>query len=136
MNPNIPTLDELWGRLVTDDILIIPPHDQSVHWSGAHILMLAVLHDAVKRYQEGYRLERIKGRNRTRAKNQGEEAALWFADTDDDLLYSFENICDMLHLDAGGIRRGLKAWATQTEIPPRRRQRRYSKRQGTIAQAA
>ena len=25
MNPNIPTLNELWTRLITDDILIIPP---------------------------------------------------------------------------------------------------------------
>ena len=130
-----PTLEELWGKLFTVDILA--GHDAAPHvsWTGEQVLMLAVLHDAVKRYQEGAALLTFRGRYRTQAQNQAIEAADWFASEDDHYLYAFERICDTLHLDAGGIRRGLKVWTAQGLPPPRKRQR-YSKRQGTLQHAA
>ena len=129
---HLPTLNELWGKLFTVDILATALPEPHVSWTGEQILMLAVLHDAVKRYQEGAYLLTFHGRYRSQAQNQALEAADWFASEDDQYLYAFQRICDTLHLDAGGIRRGLKVWTAKGLPPPRKRQR-YSKRQGTLS---
>jgi hypothetical protein len=95
--------------------------DSAVTWSGERKLLLAVLQDAVAtffRYQHD---------PTTRGKRLFREIHEWFWSTDRQWLYSFESICDNLHLDANYIRRGLKHYydpvAFSSTPPPVQRRR-------------
>ncbi len=65
-------------------------------------LMLAVLQDAVEMYLKNKGI--ASSRRANRICREEEE---WFQSTDATWLYSFENICCVLDLDAEGIRKAL-----------------------------
>ena len=64
-------------------------------------LMLAILEDAVRSYQENL-LSQQK-----RAKKLFADAAEWIAETGSAWIFSFESVCDALDLNPAYVRRGL-----------------------------
>ncbi len=64
--------------------------------------MLAVLQDAVETYRSS---REPRGR---RERTLREETAAWFASHDRSWPFAFERLCDVLGLDAGWIRAGLR----------------------------
>ena len=103
--------DERLGGLFQPDTLLPSQFFDRVRrrteHEGERRLMIAVLEDAVSVYrkQAGVR----EGRNREIFL----EAEEWIEDQDRSWLFSFQNICDVLGLDADYLRRGLRAWKTQ-----------------------
>jgi hypothetical protein len=71
---------------------------------GEEKLMLAVLEEAVKCFQE-YVLS-----TRPREQRLFREAEEWLIEKDSEYLYSFENICETLGLHPHYIRQGLLVW--------------------------
>jgi hypothetical protein len=67
-------------------------------------LMLAVLEDAVKCYQDNAGTAHPKG------KKLFHETEQWIFETDSDWLFSFENVCALLGLDPEYLRAGLLRW--------------------------
>jgi len=65
------------------------------------LLMLAVLEDAIRCYIKYFGVNTRSGRRHF------EETREWFFSSDDDWLFSFENVCGLFGLDPGYIRRGL-----------------------------
>jgi hypothetical protein len=74
------------------------------HLDGERRLMIAVLEDAVDVYRKQVDSTDPRGKQLFR------EAEEWIANPDPSWLYSFENICDVLDLNAEYLRRGLHAW--------------------------
>jgi hypothetical protein len=70
-------------------------------------LMVAVLRDAVECYQK-YAMAR-----HPRGRALFAEAVAWIESTDREWPFSYENICDILGLDSGGVRRSLASWGQQ-----------------------
>jgi len=68
------------------------------------LLMLAVLEDAIDCYQK-YAFARDP-----RGRQMFEESCEWVGSTDRGWLFSFENICDTLEINADYVRRGLHEW--------------------------
>ena len=73
-------------------------------FEGERRLMIAVLEDAVEIYRKQSAVRDPRGRQLFK------EAEEWVEDTDRTWLFSFENICDVLDIDATYLRRGLHAW--------------------------
>lgn len=69
---------------------------------GERRLMIAILEDAVEIYRK-----QIDARD-PRNQQLWSEAAEWFGDPDRTWLYSFENICDVLDINADYLRGGLR----------------------------
>ena len=67
-------------------------------------LMLALLEHAV---EEKYALPTIR-----REKNCSKKLKNWFFATDNDSLFSFENICEYLQINSNYLRQGLLRWKT------------------------
>lgn len=87
-------------------------------------LLVAILEDAIDCYQKYVFARGGKG------KKLFEETEQWILDRDADWLFSFENICEMLRLNPGYVRRGLLHWkkiaverSAATE-PPRSKKRK------------
>jgi hypothetical protein len=72
-------------------------------------LMAAVLKDGIDCY-----MKYVSQKSR-RGKKVSNEAEAWFFGVDEDRLYSFQNVCDMLKLDADYIRRILLLYKQQHE---------------------
>jgi hypothetical protein len=68
------------------------------------LLMLAVLEDAVDCYQKHAHSNEPRGRQLF------DEAVEWVESDDRSWLFSFENICDTLEINADYVRRGLRTW--------------------------
>ena len=79
------------------------------------LLMLAVLEDAIDCYQKYAHARDPRGRQ------MYEEAREWVTSGDRVWLFSFENICDTLEINAEYVRRGLKEWREKNQQgrPPR-----------------
>src|SRR5713101_7236360 len=75
-----------------------------VEHDGERRLMIAVLEDAVDVYRKQAAAQEARGQQLLR------EAEEWIEDRDRTWLFSFENICDVLDIDAEYLRRGLHAW--------------------------
>jgi hypothetical protein len=73
--------------------------------SGEKRLMAAVLADAIRLYLEQARGSSIRSQLLFR------EATRWIESADRSSLLSFENVCDVLQLDAGRVRRALRVHA-------------------------
>ena len=73
-------------------------------YHGERRLMIAVLEDAVDVYRKQV------GSRDPRAMQLFLEAEEWIEDRDRNWLFSFENICDVLDIDATYLRRGLHEW--------------------------
>jgi hypothetical protein len=67
-------------------------------------LMVAVLKDGIDCYVK------YVSQKPSRRRKPSNEAEQWFFGEDEDRLYSFQSVCDMLKLDAGYIRRILLAY--------------------------
>jgi hypothetical protein len=78
-------------------------------YDGERRLMIAILEDAVDTYRKQ------AGAHDPRGQQAFLEAEEWFDDVDRTWLYSFENICDVLDLDADYLRRGLRAWKARAK---------------------
>jgi hypothetical protein len=74
---------------------------------GERRLMIAVLEDAVDVYRKQ------AGSRDPRGQQLFTEAEQWIEDSDRTWLFSFQNICDVLGLDADYLRRGLHTWKTR-----------------------
>ena len=73
---------------------------------GEKRLMLAVLENATEDFQK-YVLA-----TDPRGKQLFQDAEEWIMDTDDPSFFSFQSICDHLHLDPGYLRHGFMRWKT------------------------
>jgi len=71
---------------------------------GERRLMIAVLEDAVDVYRKQ------AGARDPRGQELFRDAEEWIEDPDRTWLFSFQNICDVLDIDAEYLRRGLHAW--------------------------
>ena len=71
------------------------------------LLMLAVLEDAVDCYQKHAHSTDPRGQQLF------QEAEEWVLSDDRSWLFSFENICDTLEINADYVRRGLSEWRDQ-----------------------
>jgi len=90
------------------DILIEPQFQSTYrrhfHLGPEHVLMLAVLQDAVTCYQE-HLLATCK-----RKQSMHCDAEEWILSSDQSYLFSFENVCEALGYDANYLRQGLLRW--------------------------
>ena len=68
------------------------------------LLMLGVLEEAIDSYK------RYLFANDRKAQKLFAEAESWILDRDDDGLFSFENVCEVLGLSANYLRGGLQRW--------------------------
>jgi hypothetical protein len=77
------------------------PRHASVHLSGEHALMWAVLADGIECYRRNVHAASQQQRL------EFEDAERWIAATDWDWPFSFVNLCEMFGFDPAGIRRAL-----------------------------
>ena len=70
--------------------------------TAARQVMLAVLQDAVRTFEQGLHSGRAIDRQRFN------EVDRWVASDDTDRLFTFENVCNALGLDPGYMRDGLR----------------------------
>ncbi len=102
------TADERLAGLFQPDTLLPSQFFDRVRRRSEHDgerrLMIAVLEDAVDVYRKQ------AGARDPRGEALFREAEEWIGDPDRTWLFSFENICDVLGLDADYLRRGLRAW--------------------------
>ena len=73
------------------------------------LLMLAVLEDAIDCYQK------FAHSRDPRGLQMFEESREWVSSTDRSWLFSFENICDTLEINAEYVRRGLREWRERNQ---------------------
>jgi hypothetical protein len=71
---------------------------------GERRLMVAILEDAVDVYRK-----QVVARDRKR-RQLFEDAESWIESEDRSWIFSYENICDMLRIDADYLRKGLRVW--------------------------
>jgi hypothetical protein len=71
---------------------------------GERRLMVAILEDAVDVYRK-----QAGARDRKR-RQMFEDAEAWIESPDRSWIFSYENICDVLGIDAGYLRKGLRVW--------------------------
>ena len=71
---------------------------------GERRLMVAILEDAVDVYRK-----QLGARDRKR-RQLFEDAEAWIESADRSWIFSFENICDVLGIDASYLRKGLRLW--------------------------
>lgn len=79
-----------------------PAPDSFASWTGERRLLFAVLDDALGSFLK-HRCDRSR-----RGQRLFRETVEWFWNTEQKWLYSFENICQHLNLDADYIRAGLR----------------------------
>ena len=97
-----PTIIEPWVMLPTQGL----DGTRSAAASGERRLMAAVLTDAIQVYLKGRR-ESLLFR----------EAERWIESSDRGWLLSYENVCDVLQIDAGLLRRALHRYAASGAPP-------------------
>jgi hypothetical protein len=114
----IPTLDEKLASLFQPDMLVYAQYFEGLHRKALlepeKKLMLAILEDAVNCFQNN-----VLARS-GRRKRLFKEVEEWFLEEDDDWLFSFGYICEVLGLNSQYVRRGLLRWKDkkQPEFPP------------------
>ena len=101
-------VDERLGGMFQPDTLLPSQFFDRVRrrteHDGERRLMIAVLEDAVDVYRKQ------AGAREGRGEQLFAEAEEWIEDLDRAWLFSFQNICDVLDIDADYLRRGLRAW--------------------------
>ncbi len=113
-----PTAEERLSALFQPDTLLPVQYfdrlRRRAEYDGERRLMIAVLEDAVDVYRKQAAAHDLRGRT------MFEDAESWIEATDRTWLFSFENICDVLDLDAACIRRGLREWKRRMRDGQRR----------------
>jgi|SRR5437588_4347246 len=101
-------VDERFGVIFQPDTLLpsqfFDRMRRRTEHDGERRLMIAVLEDAVDVYRK-----QAEARD-PRGEQLFQEAEAWIEDADRTWLFSFQNICDVLDIDADYLRRGLRAW--------------------------
>jgi hypothetical protein len=80
--------------------------------------MLALLEDAIVCFQDNF------GTDCKRKQSLFEDAEQWILNRDASYIFSFENICDVLGLDAGYLRDGLMRWKQSAQAAGQVREHR------------
>jgi hypothetical protein len=110
--------DRLAG-LFEPDVLLPAQYFAAFRRSGGlereRLLMLAVLEDAIDCYQKYAHARDPRGRQIF------DESREWVHSDDRAWLFSFENICDTLEINADYVRRGLREWRERGLQVPRAR---------------
>ena len=100
--------DERMGEIFQPDTLLPSQFFDRVRrrteHEGERRLMIAVLEDAVETYRKQASAKESRGQQLFR------EAEEWIEDSDRSWLFAFENICDVLDINAEYLRRGLHSW--------------------------
>jgi hypothetical protein len=112
-------------NLFQPDILIqsqyLATHQRRFHQEPEKVLMLALLEDAIVCFQDNF------GAGDRRKRALFEDAEQWILDRNSSYIFSFENICEVLGLDAGYLREGLMRWkATQGRSQAKEQRRRLA----------
>ena len=101
-------VDDKVISLFEPDTLVSTQYLESFHrrtpTEPEKMLMLAVLEDAINCFQVNVMAER------GRAKKLFDETVAWFADRNDDWIFSFVSICETLDLNPEYMRGGLLRW--------------------------
>lgn len=118
--------ESVWvERLSIEEPACISLGTPTMPWTGSRRLLLGVLQDALRSFFQ-YRSDHTRqGRLRFT------ETQAWIWSSEQDWLYSFENICAHLHLDPGYIREGLQRFlqtTRSTAMTPRRSTRSSHRR--------
>ena len=103
-----------WAELPDAAARMIEPTDsdlienlsKEIIRDGEKRLMLAVLENATEDFQKYVLATDPRGKQLFR------DAEEWIMDTDDPSFFSFQSICDHLHLDPGYMRHGFMRWKT------------------------
>jgi len=90
----------------TDKLLLERLHKKNVR-EGEERLMLAVLENATEDFQKYVLATNRRGMELFQAAEQ------WILQIDNPSLFSFENICDYLQLDADYMRAGFMRWKSE-----------------------
>ena len=110
-------LEERMAGLIQPDTLLPSQFFDRVRrrseLDGERRLMIAVLEDALDVFRKQV------GAHDVRGKQLFHEAVDWLEDAEANDLFSFENICDVLDLNAEYIRRGLKSLQARLLDKPR-----------------
>ena len=108
--------DRMAGLFTPDTLLPSQFFDRvrrRTEFDGERRLMIAVLEDAVDVYRKQVTARDARGRQLFL------EAEQWLEDREANDLFSFENICDILDLNAGYLRRGLHELRDKMSARPR-----------------
>jgi len=101
-------VSDTFTHLLQPDTLLPSQYYAALKRKGAHEperrLAIAVLQDAVDCFQK-----HLRARDR-KARELFLDAGEWIASVDRSWPFSFENICDLLQINAEYLRRGLLAW--------------------------
>ena len=107
-NETIFTSDDRGASIYQPDTLVSDQYFENLrrktHLEPETRLMLAVLEDGLYCYQDNF-----LPRNAIQ-KRLFDEAKEWIRSSDDDSVFSFENVCEVLGLDAAYLRQGLLRW--------------------------
>ena len=113
-------VDERFGVIFQPDTLLPSQFFDRVRrrteHDGERRLMIAVLEDAVDVFRKQ------AGARDPRGEQLFQEAETWIEDPDRTWLFSFQNICDVLDIDADYLRRGLRLWKQRAHQAARRGQ--------------
>jgi len=108
--PNYPVSDT-YAHLLQPDTLLPTQYFAALRRKGTHEaerrLAIAVLQDAVDCFQK-----HLFARDR-KARQLFVDAEQWIGSDDRSWPFSFENICDLLQINAAYVRRGLFVWKEQ-----------------------
>jgi hypothetical protein len=107
------TSDERLGGLFQPDTVLPSQYfdraRRRAEHEGERRLMIAILEDAVDVYRKQAAAVDPRGQELF------VEAEAWIEDADRCWLFSFQNICDVLDIDADYLRDGLRAWKRRAQ---------------------
>jgi hypothetical protein len=111
-------VSDTYAHLLQPDTLLPSQYFAALKRKGAHEperrLAIAVLQDAVDCFQKHLRARERKARQLFL------DAEEWISSEDRTWPFSFENICDLLQINAEYLRRGLTAWKERQLSEPAR----------------
>jgi hypothetical protein len=111
---DIDALAELFGPEIVLPEQIASGYRDDSYLSGEKALMLAVLEDGIRCFQEHLRNPRLNPRLLS------EQAEEWIRAEDWDWPFSFNNVCDTLGLDPAALRAALLRWKARMTAAARR----------------
>lgn len=108
MDQAVAVLEENLASLFQPDTLLSARYLENFRRKSSlapeRTLMLAILEDAVRCFQDNVSARDEKG------KKLFDEAEEWFLETNGDWIFSFESVCEVLGLEPRYVRQGLLQW--------------------------